>query len=347
MQFKNNIAYDKATKKWHYKFKHNNSSFKGSTDNQGTQEEILKKMLARKKELRDIQHGYEVDRTVNDAIQGILDTHFKHLSGYNSYRSHADCVRKYFNKKRPVQHIYIIASDVRLDMIENEYAEATINQRLNILRQAAKYAFDKKWIHDAPAGQIKLFTPNNERTTWLEKEDLALFAEFAPNELFRRLMLFAAYTGLRTAEIWRIEQKHLSGNNDLHVLGKGHKDRYIPINDYSADFIRQYCPLIQHLSKSHKNQQMVKTCTNAVESLKGNENLREKARVFTFHDLRHCYGTWLGKSCKKDTDRIMRLMGHSTILMVRRYVARSTDDLREAIPDMPQSTRTVALKSVQ
>lgn len=338
--------YSKQTSKWSYRFKYQGQTYKGSTDGGGTEEDVMRMELARRRELRDIENGYEPDKTIDDAITAVLESHFKHLSKPKGYYSHADCVRKLFNPKRPLTDIYLVGAIVREEMLDNDFSANTINQRLNILSQAAKHATNLKWLHAGSVGEFKRFK-YKPRTVWLEKEEVARLAEYAPNPLLRDLIIFGAYTGLRTAEIWRIKQMDVSNNGaDLHVRGKGNKERHIPIDEESAEFIKRYCPIQSHLLKGTKIQQMIITCTNAVNGIKDDDALVDKIREFTFHDLRHCYGTWLGKD-GVDFETIMRFMGHATVLMAKIYIDRSTDDLRANMTKKVGISRKAKLRSVR
>ena len=61
---------------------------------------------------------------------------------------------------------------------------------------------------------------------------------------------------------------------------------------------------------------------------------------YTFHDLRHTFGTLMAKAGVPQY-KIMRLMGHSTDAMVRRYMKLNTGDLRSS---MPERTKAEKLK---
>jgi integrase len=57
---------------------------------------------------------------------------------------------------------------------------------------------------------------------------------------------------------------------------------------------------------------------------------------FTFHDLRHTFGTRLAVSCA-DVVKIRELMGHASITTTMRYMHASDSGKREAIARMAAS----------
>jgi integrase len=77
------------------------------------------------------------------------------------------------------------------------------------------------------------------------------------------------------------------------------------------------------------------------------ENAVERAGIkdFKFHDLRHCFGSWLAMNGVTDKGR-MELMGHRTALMSLRYAHLSVEYKRQAVAKLP-SFRNLEGKSPQ
>jgi Phage integrase family len=69
------------------------------------------------------------------------------------------------------------------------------------------------------------------------------------------------------------------------------------------------------------------------------ENACERAGIkdFHFHDLRHCFGSWLAMN-GTDIKARMELMRHKTPAMTLRYSHLSIDYKRQAITDLPLFT---------
>jgi integrase len=66
------------------------------------------------------------------------------------------------------------------------------------------------------------------------------------------------------------------------------------------------------------------------------KQVRDKLKLsseFVIHSLRHTLGTRLGES-GADAFTIMKLMGHSSIVVSQRYVHPSTDAMKRAISGM-------------
>jgi integrase len=57
-------------------------------------------------------------------------------------------------------------------------------------------------------------------------------------------------------------------------------------------------------------------------------------KEFRFHDLRHCFGSWLAKN-GTDIKARMELMRHKTPAMTLRYSHLSVEYKRQAIAELP------------
>jgi hypothetical protein len=60
----------------------------------------------------------------------------------------------------------------------------------------------------------------------------------------------------------------------------------------------------------------------------------------SWHDLRHCFGSWLAVNNVPDKGR-MELMGHKTAEMTARYTHLSVEYKRQAVAGLPQFGKDV------
>mgnify|MGYP002813782815 CR=1 FL=1 len=69
----------------------------------------------------------------------------------------------------------------------------------------------------------------------------------------------------------------------------------------------------------------------------GFENAVERAGLkdFRFHDLRHCFGSWLARN-GTDIKARMELMRHKTPAMTMRYSHLSVEYKQQAVQDLPR-----------
>lgn len=166
--------------------------------------------------------------------------------------------------------------------------------------------------------------------TFLRYRNYAIFATFV-------------YAGLRRSELLNLLYTDVDLENlTLFVrLGKGNKDRAIPINMTLAQILRRYV---------QERKRLMKTCPHFFVSLNRNcgftevglKNLVNKIRTgcrikFNIHKLRHTFATlMLEGGC--DIYSLSKMMGHSDIKTTTIYLYASVEHLRSQIMKHPLDT---------
>jgi integrase len=122
----------------------------------------------------------------------------------------------------------------------------------------------------------------------------------------RDIAVFLCNTGLRVSELCGIKPNHIDLNHkELTIIGKGRKQRTIPLNKTAIDILNKYNLSI---SKSHW------TARNALIQLSSKLGIPH----FTPHACRHFFATYvIGKGASiQDTSLIL---GHSSINTTYKY----------------------------
>ena len=152
---------------------------------------------------------------------------------------------------------------------------------------------------------------------------------------YRNYAMFATliFCGLRKQELLRLKYGDVDIEN-LSVfvkLGKGNKDRIIPMSKKLGEILSKYL---------EERNKLKKTCSEFFVSLNKNvglgdmgiKNLTTKIRQisgidFTLHKLRHSYAClMISGGC--DIYSLSRMMGHSSISTTQIYLHSSLDELR-------------------
>ena len=159
---------------------------------------------------------------------------------------------------------------------------------------------------------------------------------------YRNYAMFATliFCGLRKQELLRLKYSDVDIEN-LSVfvkLGKGNKDRIIPMSKKLGEILSKYL---------EERNKLKKTCSEFFVSLNKNvglgdmgiKNLTTKIRQisgidFTLHKLRHSYAClMISGGC--DIYSLSRMMGHSSISTTQIYLHSSLDELRIQIAKHP------------
>lgn len=151
------------------------------------------------------------------------------------------------------------------------------------------------------------------------------------------LFLFA---GLRKAELLKLKLTNIDiENQTIYIsLGKGNKDRIIPMNFTLTETLKRYL---------EERKRLNKTCPEFFCSLNRNmgytnnglrrliKQIREASGInFACHKLRHTFATLLLES-GADIYSISRLMGHSDIKTTTIYLYASVEHLRAQMSKHP------------
>ena len=301
--------------------------------------------IQKKKELEDEDNGIQIHRSIQDGLIRWIEEKLPTLSKPEKYKTHLKIIREFIDETKPLSEIYQVTnqmvSDMQTALKFNEeanehilrYKNSTINKKSAILSGIANLAYSKwDWLKESPYKKItRLDEKKCIRKTFIDTDEVERLSEACTLDVTKDLTIFAAYTGLRTAELWRLNERSLHGC-DLHIDGKGDKLRVIPLNKMQIDFIEKYIPL---------NYSVTYLKADFLKARKATDLLH-----CTFHDLRHTFGTLLAKDGVPQY-KIMQLMGHSTDIMARRYMKLTVEDLRDDMPARPNPpTKKPELKIV-
>lgn len=212
----------------------------------------------------------------------------------------------------------------------------------------------QNYITYNPIDDIEVPKPEKTLPPKLTKSDAQLLLEVVFNYPYKQRFLryrnhaiFAVFlfAGLRKAELLNLKYADVDvENKTIFVrLGKGNKDRIIPMPQSLADILNIY------LEERHRNK---KTCPNFFTSFNRNtaytesglkrlvDMIQKESKVkFTAHKLRHTFATlMLEGGC--DIFSLSKMMGHSAITTTTIYLAASAEHLRSQMIKHPLNERT-------
>lgn len=207
---------------------------------------------------------------------------------------------------------------------------ATINADHATLKHMLSIAERRGLVASNPAKKVPMPDPNNERDRVLGTQEWVHLYNVAADHL-KPILLIAYQLGLRWGEIMSLTWDCVDLQRGfLCVLGakcKTGERRLIPLTPEVRHMLREKSK-VHHLGTNHvflyeghpiqRVKRSFKTaCRNA-----GIQDLR-------FHDLRHCAATNLRRA-GVDTVTAMKIVGHKSERMHRRYNSVSEEDLTKA-----------------
>ncbi len=249
-------------------------------------------------------------------------------------QSHYDDVQ--FNE---LTHIHIRSWLASLR--ENELQARSINRKISSLKSYFKYLLKKGLVGVTPMS--KIISPKNSKrlpvfVNETNMDQLLEHIEFPADfegKTDRMIIELLYQTGMRRAELIQLQLSQVDFyNRSLKVLGKGNKERIIPISQYLCDLIKSYLEerkAIEHADEHHllirKNGKALypKYVHATVTNYLGLTTTLDKKSP---HVLRHTFATHLLNK-GADLNAVKELLGHANLTATQIYTHNTIEKLKE------------------
>lgn len=207
---------------------------------------------------------------------------------------------------------------------------ATLNRYLALLKHMFAYAVREQWLDRNPVSLVTFDKENNARDRVLSSDEYDRLQDVSAPHL-RPINATAYYTGMRRGEILRLTWDRVDLASGLIKLRaedtKTNEARLVPmLPDLTAMLRRLYT--MRALHEPHvflldgKPVASIKTAFLAACRRAGIEGFR-------FHDFRHTAVTNLRRA-GVDPLTIMKITGHKTMAVFKRYNSFEVEDLKAA-----------------
>lgn len=147
-----------------------------------------------------------------------------------------------------------------------------------------------------------------------------------------RAMLEVMYAaGLRVSELLSLERERLNIKTGIiSIIGKGNKERKVPIGDFALDYVIQYIEKVRCKNKGKQNKHLFLSKYGKPLSrqyfFKQIKKYAELAGIevsISPHTLRHCFATHLLEN-GADLRAVQTMLGHANIATTQIYTHIST-----------------------
>jgi integrase/recombinase XerC len=219
----------------------------------------------------------------------------------------------------------------------------TINRKISALKSFFKYQLKKGVIAASP--MITVVSPKISKRLpqYVEQQQIdTLFnhVEFPDNweGVTHRLILLLLYnTGMRRAELTGLREAQVdTGNNTLKVLGKGNKERIIPISSSLMSQVQQYMAAKRTQFEAGNTEFLLLTGKGTplydryvYSIVKQYLSLVTTIDKKSPHILRHTFATHLTGN-GADLNAVKELLGHSSLAATQVYTHNTIARLKDA-----------------
>lgn len=229
------------------------------------------------------------------------------------------------------EHLFLF---IREQSIEGKMP-STITRRLSTLKnfflflQSEQLFLEK--LPEIPTPKQALHLPTclslEEVDALLEAPDLSTDAGMRDKAMLE--LMYAS--GLRVSELLSLERSMINFDNGLvRIIGKGHKERMVPMGDFASEYVEKYMVEVRSRNKGAKGKYVFL-----------NRNGKPLTRQYFFqqvkkyaaqvgiqvsispHTLRHCFATHLLEN-GADLRAVQEMLGHTNIATTQIYTNIST-----------------------
>ena len=257
----------------------------------------------------------------------------------SSYDSDLSKLNTYYNKKDLLK---LSTKEIEKYITDlSEYAPATVSRNISSIKGFYTYMNKIGKIKTNPSETIKEPKLGIHLPTYLTIDEVnkLLDINIQTNYDYRnKAILELMYaTGLRISEVVDLEFKNIDFDDCIvRIIGKGSKERIVPINDYAIDALKDYINIARPcmLIKGENNYIFINnhgskmTRQGIFKMIKKECLIKGITKNISPHTLRHTFATHLLEN-GADLRVIQELLGHSDISTTQIYTHVSNDKLKK------------------
>ena len=227
-----------------------------------------------------------------------------------------------------------------VQMMEKEITPRSINRKLSTLKSFFKFLMRKGVVKKSPLAKVLAPKTSKRLPMFVEKsgiERLLTDTEFPEGfEGARDKMILDLFygTGMRRSELNNLKESDIdSYNAQIKVLGKGNKERIIPIQPQLRTALKEYVDLKNQSIASPSIYLFVNregkllNPSNIYQIVKKYHNLITTIDKKSPHVLRHTFATHLMNN-GADINAVKELLGHASLAATQVYTHNTIDKLK-------------------
>ena len=239
-----------------------------------------------------------------------------------------------------INHIFIRSWLASLK--DNGLTSKSINRKISSLKSFFKYCVRTEILANSPMGKIispkigkRLPVFVNEEETKKLVETLTQTSDTWKSLNAKMLIIIFYSTGMRLSELLSLKEKQIDfSRSSIKVLGKGNKERVIPVSEETIENIRQYQELRNKeigssdgfLLVTEKGKKLYpKYAYLLVNQYLGTVGTLDKKSP---HVLRHTFATHLMNN-GADLNAVKELLGHSSLASTQIYTHNTIEKLKD------------------
>lgn len=226
------------------------------------------------------------------------------------------------------------------------YTKKSISRKLSSLRTFYRFLMNEGLFDENPFEEIETPKADKVLPKVLYKNEIdAIFNSIDTKTAFGKrdmLIMELLYgSGLRVSELCDLEETNIDYSNQLiKVFGKGHKERYVPMNEHTVKALKEYIHVgrkeillkkeLEDPKKLLLNRRGTELTPRGVRVILDNiiSKTAENTHVHP-HMLRHTFATHLLDG-GADLRSVQEMLGHSNLSSTQIYTHVSSEQMKKS-----------------
>ena len=223
---------------------------------------------------------------------------------------------------------------------EEKLTAKSINRKISSLKSFFKFLMKESVVESTPMSTITSPKISKRLPVYVEQKDIKTLFDYVEfpdnwNGTTERLLLQLFYnTGIRVSELINLKTNYIDiANGNIKVLGKGNKERIIPVGNELIKALQLYIQAKPETTTSIDNFFITEKgrpfyARQVYNIVKKYLSLITTVQKKSPHILRHSFATHLTNN-GADLNAVKELLGHSSLAATQVYIHNSIDKLKE------------------
>lgn len=259
-----------------------------------------------------------------------------------SYKKDLEDFSEFYLKTEASDNILMVDKKVIrnfiIDLSEKKISKRSINRKISTLRSFYKFLLKIDEIKASPVENVNSLKFYAEKQIPISPEEMKTLEEKAFSEkdnILEHCIIETLYqTGMRKAELCGLIFENVNlDTRELKIIGKGNKERYIPISDNLQSLLSQYLsirsaqPDFAEYFFVNKNGKKLteKFVYLAVNKYLSNVTSKKKKSP---HILRHSFATHVLDN-GAEISKVKKILGHSSLASTQVYTNANIEQLKK------------------
>jgi integrase/recombinase XerC len=233
---------------------------------------------------------------------------------------------------------------------EKSLKPATVNRRIQSLRLFFRWLKEQKHIEHDPAEKLHFMRISKHRKPYSLTRDEVLSilraANISPHKMEKRnfaLVQLMLQTGMRVSEVADLKQEHVkikAHGGFVRIVGKGFKEREVPLNTSARRALSEY---FEHIAETSPKDPVFysnrKTALSARTIQKTIANIVKRAGIkriqVSNNTFRHTFAVNYLKSNPGKLVELASILGHESLNTTAVYTWPTGEDLAKDLERIP------------